>query len=130
MYICDHILFIHLSVDGRLDCFCVLAIVNSAAMNIGVHVSFRIVFFSEYMPGVGLQGHVVALLLVFKGTSILFSIVALSTDIPAPVQEGSLFSTPCPAFILCRFFLMMPVLTGVRCYLIVVLTCIFHGENK
>ena len=36
----DHIFFIHSSVDGRLDCFRVLAIVNSAALNIGVHVSF------------------------------------------------------------------------------------------
>ena len=35
-----HIFFIHLSVDGHLGCFHDLAIVNSAAMNIGVHVSF------------------------------------------------------------------------------------------
>ena len=35
-----HIFFIHLSVDGHLGCFHVLAIVNSAAMNSGVHVSF------------------------------------------------------------------------------------------
>ena len=33
-------IFIYSSVSGHLGCFHVLAIVNSAAMNIGVHVSF------------------------------------------------------------------------------------------
>ena len=51
-----HILFIHFSADGHLSCFRVWTIVNSAAMNIGVRVSFGIMFFSRYMPRSGIAG--------------------------------------------------------------------------
>ena len=39
-----------------MDWLCVLAIVNSATMNIGVHVFFSIMFFLGYMPGSGMAG--------------------------------------------------------------------------
>ena len=37
-----HIFFIHLPVNGYLGYFHVLAVVNGAAMNIGMHVSIQI----------------------------------------------------------------------------------------
>ena len=45
-----HIFFVHSSVDGHLGCFLVFVIVNSAAVNIGVRVSFWIIVLYEYMP--------------------------------------------------------------------------------
>ena len=51
-----YIFFTHSTVDGHLGCFHVLTIVNSAAVNVGVHVSFRTMFFSGYMPRSGIAG--------------------------------------------------------------------------
>ena len=49
-----HNFFIHSSVNGHLGCFHVLAIVNSAAMNNGTHVSLSIFVSSGYMPRSGI----------------------------------------------------------------------------
>ena len=49
-----HIFFIHSSVDGHLVSFHVLDVVNSAAMNTEVHVSFQIIVFSGYMHRSGI----------------------------------------------------------------------------
>jgi len=64
-----HSFFIQSSVNGHLGCFHVLAIVNSAAMNTGVHVSFSVWVSSGYMPRNEIArsygGHMVVLFLVF-----------------------------------------------------------------
>jgi len=49
-----HIIYIHSFVIGHLGCFQVLAIVKSAAVNTGVHVSFWVMVFSGYMPSGGI----------------------------------------------------------------------------
>ena len=51
-----HNFFIHSSVDGHLGCFHVLVIVNSAAINNGIHVSFSVFISSGYMPTSGIAG--------------------------------------------------------------------------
>ena len=50
LYIYTTSFFIHSSVDLHLSCFCVLVIVNSAPVSIGVHMPFWIIIFSVYMP--------------------------------------------------------------------------------
>ena len=83
MYI-YHILFIHSSVDRPLGWFHILDIINNAALNITVHVSFQISVsvFSNIYPGVELLGHMIVLFLVFRETSIVFSTVAAPIYIP------------------------------------------------
>ena len=60
-----HIFFIHSSVDGHLGYFHVLAIVNSVAVNAGVHVFYELWFSLDICPGMGLLGCMIGQYLVF-----------------------------------------------------------------
>ena len=51
-----HSFFIHSSVGGYLGCFRVLAFVNSASVNNGIHVSLSILVSSGFMPRSGTAG--------------------------------------------------------------------------
>ena len=48
-----HSFLIHSSADGHIGCFYVLAIINSAVMNIGVHVSLSVLVSLVCMPRSG-----------------------------------------------------------------------------
>ena len=121
VYLC-RIFFIHSAVLGHLGCFCVLAIVNNASVNIGVFVWFAILVFSGCMPKSGIAGSYGHSIFSFvRNLHIVLHIG--STNVHSPQQCKRVPFSHILSSIYCRFFLMMTILTSVKWYFIADLIC-------